>query len=144
MIEINSHSEVELLHAIRKSCFKYTNSGAMVHRRPVYIHLLNVPSFSSRYFNKIKRSSRLGRVLALSLEILCFSLEVSKLSLVNMSINSTTIRSKLTNRKRQVWKARDTCLLKIETTLFLLFFYIYKKRTTKILIKTVHSIPYRV
>ena len=42
----------------------------MVHRRPVYIHLLNVPSFSSRYFNKIKRTSRLGRVLALSLEIL--------------------------------------------------------------------------
>ena len=24
-----------------------------MHRRPVYIHLLNVPSFSSRYFNKI-------------------------------------------------------------------------------------------
>ena len=42
----------------------------MVHRRPVYIHLLNVPSFSSRYFNKIKRTSRLGRLLALSLEIL--------------------------------------------------------------------------
>ena len=49
---------------------KYTNSGAMVHRRPVYIYLLNVPSFSSRYFNKIKRTSRLGRLLALSLEIL--------------------------------------------------------------------------
>ena len=42
----------------------------MVHRRPVYINLLNVPSFSSRYFNKIKRTSRLGRLLALSLEIL--------------------------------------------------------------------------
>ena len=42
----------------------------MVHRRPVYIYLLNVPSFSSRYFNKIKRTSRLGRLLALSLEIL--------------------------------------------------------------------------
>ena len=36
----------------------------------LYIYLLNVPSFSSRYFNKIKRSSRLGRLLALSLEIL--------------------------------------------------------------------------
>ena len=36
----------------------------------VYIYLLNVPSFSSRYFNKIKRASRLGRLLALSLEIL--------------------------------------------------------------------------
>ena len=42
----------------------------MVHRRPVNIYLLNVPSFSSRYFNKIKRTSRLGRLLALSLEIL--------------------------------------------------------------------------
>ena len=44
--------------------------GAMVHRRLVYIYLLNVPSFSSRYFNKIKRTSRLGRLHALSLEIL--------------------------------------------------------------------------
>ena len=42
----------------------------MLHRRLVYIYLLNVPSFSSRYFNKIKRTSRLGRLLALSLEIL--------------------------------------------------------------------------
>ena len=48
--------------------------GAMVHRRLVYIYLLNVPSFSSRYFNKIKRTSRLGRLLALSLEILCLML----------------------------------------------------------------------
>ena len=44
--------------------------GAMLHRRLVYIYLLNVPSFSSRYFNKIKRTSRLGRLHALSLEIL--------------------------------------------------------------------------
>ena len=43
---------------------------AMLHRRLVYIYLLNVPSFSSRYFNIIKRTSRLGRLLALSLEIL--------------------------------------------------------------------------
>ena len=71
MIEINYHSiRSILLHALRKSRFKYTNSGAMVHRRPVYIYLLNVPSFSSRYFNKIKRTTRLGRLLALSLEIL--------------------------------------------------------------------------
>ena len=42
----------------------------MLHRRLVYIYLLNVPSFSSRYFNKIKRTSRLWRWLALSLEIL--------------------------------------------------------------------------
>ena len=41
-----------------------------MHRRPVYIYLLKVPSFSSRYFNKIKRTSRLGRLLVLSLEIL--------------------------------------------------------------------------
>ena len=41
-----------------------------MHRGLVYIFLLNVPSFSSRYFNKIKRTSRLGRLLALSLEIL--------------------------------------------------------------------------
>ena len=41
-----------------------------MHRRLVYIYLLNVPSFSSRYFNKIKRTSCLGRLLALSLEIL--------------------------------------------------------------------------
>ena len=58
-----------------KSHFKYANSGAMVHRRPVYIYLLNVPSFSSRYFNKIKRTSRLGRLLALSLEILSYLVE---------------------------------------------------------------------
>ena len=36
----------------------------------LYIYLLNVPSFSSSYFNKIKRTSRLWRLLALSLEIL--------------------------------------------------------------------------
>ena len=48
--------------------------GAMVHRGLVYIFLLNVPSFSGRYFNKIKRTSRLGRLLALSLEILSKSL----------------------------------------------------------------------
>ena len=42
----------------------------MLHRRLFYIYLLNVPRFSSRDFNKIKRTSRLGRLLALSLEIL--------------------------------------------------------------------------
>ena len=41
-----------------------------MHRWPVYIYLFNVPSFSSRHFNKIKQTSRLGRLLALSLEIL--------------------------------------------------------------------------
>ena len=43
--------------------------GAMVNRGLVYIFLLNVPCFSTRYFNEIKRTSRLGRLLALSLEI---------------------------------------------------------------------------
>ena len=53
--------------------------GAMVHRRLFYIYLLNVPSFPSRYFNKIKLTSRLGRLLALSLEILWkFGLQWSK------------------------------------------------------------------
>ena len=45
------------------------DNGALT-ARLVYIYLLNVPSFSSRYFNKIKGTSRLGRLLALSLEIL--------------------------------------------------------------------------
>ena len=43
----------------------------------LYIYLLNVPSFSSRYFNKIKRTSRLGGLLALSLEILIVHFETT-------------------------------------------------------------------
>ena len=39
--------------------------GAMVHRWLVYIYLLNVPSFSSRYFNKIKRKSRFREIARL-------------------------------------------------------------------------------
>ena len=35
------------------------------------MYLLSVPSVSSRYFNKIKRTSYLGNYPALSLEILC-------------------------------------------------------------------------
>ena len=38
-------------------------SGASMAR--LYIYLLNVPSFSSRYFNKIKRTSRLGEITRL-------------------------------------------------------------------------------
>ena len=34
-------------------------------------YLLSVPSVSSRYFEKIKRTSYLGKLPALSLEILC-------------------------------------------------------------------------
>ena len=37
----------------------------------VNVYLLNVPSVSSPYFNKIKRTSYLGKWHALSLEILC-------------------------------------------------------------------------
>ena len=44
-----------------------------MHLRLVYTYLLNVPSFSCRYFDKIKRTPRLGRALALSLEILWLS-----------------------------------------------------------------------
>ena len=51
----------------------------MIDRRLVYIYLLNVPSFSSRYLNKIKRTSRLGRSLALSLEILAILESISVL-----------------------------------------------------------------
>ena len=50
--------------------FKYTNYRARVHRRLVYMYLLSVPSVSSSYFNKIKRNSYLGKLPALSLEIL--------------------------------------------------------------------------
>ena len=39
-------------------------------------YLLNVPSFSSRFFNKIKRTFRLGRLLALSLEILVMLIKI--------------------------------------------------------------------
>ena len=46
-------------------------NGASTARLYIFVEqMLNVPSFSSRYFNKIKRTSRLGRLLALSLEIL--------------------------------------------------------------------------
>ena len=55
-----------------------------MHRRPVYIYLLNVPSFSSRYFNKIKRRSRLGRLLALSLEILNLSDKALCIGILNV------------------------------------------------------------
>ena len=44
----------------------------------IYIYLFNVPSFSSRHFNKIKRTSRLGRLLALSLEILYYTIMAYK------------------------------------------------------------------
>ena len=43
------------------------DNGASMARLYIFV---NVPSFSCRYFTKIKRTSRLGRLLALSLEIL--------------------------------------------------------------------------
>ena len=55
---------------MKETPFYIYKFGAMVHGRLVYIYLLNVPSFSCRYFNKIKRTTRLGRLLDLSLEIL--------------------------------------------------------------------------
>ena len=41
-----------------------------MHIRLVNVYLLNVPSVSGHYFNKIKRTSHLGKWHALSLEIL--------------------------------------------------------------------------
>ena len=41
-----------------------------MHIRLVNVYLLNVPSVSSPYFNKIKQTSHLGKWHALSLEIL--------------------------------------------------------------------------
>ena len=42
-----------------------------MHIRLVNVYLLNVPSVLSRYFNKIKRTSPLGKWHTLLLEILC-------------------------------------------------------------------------
>ena len=73
MIKINSHSKRSRVTCIKETPFKiYVLGGgaARVQRRLVYIYLLNVPSVSSRYFNKIKRTSLLGKHPALSLEIL--------------------------------------------------------------------------
>ena len=73
----------------------------MVHRRLVYIYLLNVPSFSSCYFNKIKRTSRLGRLLALSLEILTESHNgINNQQRIN---NNRTIALERTAAKATAW-----------------------------------------
>ena len=48
-----------LLHALREK--DNLNIGARVHIRLVYNYLLNVPSVSSPYFNKIKQMSHLGK-----------------------------------------------------------------------------------
>ena len=71
MVEINYHSiRSRVITCMKETPFYIYKFGAMVHGRLVYIYLLNVPSFSSRYFNNIKRTARLGRLLDLSLEIL--------------------------------------------------------------------------
>ena len=89
----------------------------MVHRRPVYIYFLNVPSFSSRYFNKIKRTSRLGRLLALPLEILSLMASPDMI-LCNERITKALIRLcgcagwsaplLFANHRRQVFSRRVT------------------------------------
>ena len=59
MIEINYHSiRSRVITCMKETQFEIYKLGAMVHRRLVYIYLLNVPTFYSRYFNKIKRNSR--------------------------------------------------------------------------------------
>ena len=74
MIEINSHSiRSRVITCMKETPFekyKFGGNNASTALLYIYIYLLNVPSFSSRYFNKIKLRSRLGRLLALSLEIL--------------------------------------------------------------------------
>ena len=71
MIEINSHSIrsrfITCIMEIPFKIYEFGGNGASTAR---LYNLSNVPSFSSRYFNKIKRTSRLGRLLALSLETL--------------------------------------------------------------------------
>ena len=111
MIEINSHSIISRLHALRKSRFKYKNSGATVHRRPVYMYSLNVPSFSSRYFNKIKRTSRLGRLLALSLEILSHQRHsVVFAQMYQFSMNLSSLQQKI--RLRSTYLGTNTIVVK--------------------------------
>ena len=77
-IKLKSLSKIaQPLHkeALRGSSFLYIIAKKSVIMSEAFlvdvsIYLLNVPSFSSRYFNKIKRTSRLGRLHALSLEII--------------------------------------------------------------------------
>ena len=74
MIKINSHSNRSryILHAFRKTRIKYTKlAGKGTNdRRLVNMYMLSVPSVdvSIRYFNKIKRTSYLGKLPDLSLE----------------------------------------------------------------------------
>ena len=88
MIEITSHS----IRSRVITCMKERNPvlniqiGGNGASTVVYIYLLNVPSFSSRYFNKIKRTSRLGRLLALSLEILYYAVSDDEMLALRISI----------------------------------------------------------
>ena len=56
------------------------------------MYLLSVPSVSSRYFNKIKRTSYLGKLPVLSLEILLELLPYVCVHDVNMSSWSVFMR----------------------------------------------------
>ena len=77
--------------------FKYTKEGARVPKLLLYMYLLNVPSVSSRYFNKIKRKSHLGKQPVLSLEILSCSADLSMKMFYNLGPDFyfCTIPSKL-------------------------------------------------
>ena len=50
--------------------------------RLVNVYFLNVPSVSSPYFNKIKRTSHLGKLHALCLEILTYLATVETCSIL--------------------------------------------------------------
>ena len=53
-------------------------NGASTARLYIFVECaLFLQSLTSRYLNKIKRTSRLGRLLALSLEILCFLMHLN-------------------------------------------------------------------
>ena len=53
-----------------KNNLNIRTSGERVHRRLVYMYLVNVPSVSTTYFNKIKPTSHLEKWPTLSLKIL--------------------------------------------------------------------------
>ena len=88
-----------------------------MHRRPVYIYLLNVPSFSSRYFNKIKRTSRLGRLLDLSLEILTSLKRLDKMVGRNVE-NANEIRADIRTRALLSRSSTDICIVYGSNSLF--------------------------
>ena len=86
---------IRVITCIKETSFKiYVLGGgaARVQRRLVYMYLLNVPSVSSHYFNKIKRTCLLGKEPALSLEILNWQLNILSSSLKAMFCSIVLIR----------------------------------------------------